>query len=115
MKKLLALISVALLSSCSFQREPGPAERIGRALDEMRKGIGELAPDESPEERRAREDREWRKRQDDYYRRNSRVEPSSEFDANDTRDSYGETEQQRRDREFWETPPVEDSRERDRY
>lgn len=89
---------LAVLSGCSAQREPGPAERIGRAIDEIRTSIEELAPEESPEQRRAREDREWKRRQDDYYRRN----PSkSRYTYESDRD---EEERARRDREYWENP-----------
>jgi hypothetical protein len=75
---LFFFIAPMFFSGCIIQREPGPAERIGRSIDEIRKGIAELAPDETPEERRIREDREWRKRQDEYYQRNPKRD---EFDS----------------------------------
>lgn len=90
-----------------MQREPGPGERIGRAIDDIRQSVSELAPTETADERRAREDREWRRRQDEYYQKNR------------TRDAnlYGETtsEREARDREYWENPIADDSREKDRY
>jgi hypothetical protein len=116
-----ALLGLSLLiSGCStFEREPGPAERIGRALDEMRKGIDELAPEETPEERRAREDREWQRRQDDYYRRQrSNTVHGSQRDSEEDFDLYrdsDERERAERDREFWENDPKEKSRDSDRY
>lgn len=114
----LASIALSLaISGCSIQREPGPAERIGRALDEMRKGVAELAPDETPEERRAREDREWQRRQDEYYRRRMGDQRRQDYGRplDKTADIYRDSEQERRDQEFWDTPPAEDSREQDRY
>jgi hypothetical protein len=92
------VISLFVLSACSAQREPGPAERIGRSIDEIRRSIEELAPEETPEQRRVREDREWKRRQDDYYRRN----PSkSRYPYESERE---EDERARRDREYWENP-----------
>lgn len=117
-KKMITAALLILLSGCSFEREPGPGERIGRALDEMRKGFDELAPDETAEQRREREDREWRRRQDEYYRSHpadSRLNDSSRS----TVDLYGDrkptdAEQEERDREFWSRPP-EPRDENDRY
>ena len=121
---LLVLSVLPALSGCSFQREPGPGERIGRALDDMRKGFDELAPAETADARRAREDKEWRRRQDEYYRSH----PTStghnsgnpkDTDTSRTVDLYrdntpAEAEQAERDREFWNrpAPPREEN---DRY
>lgn len=111
-RRLIATSLVLLFSGCSvFEREPGPAERIGRALDEMRKGFDELAPDETPEQRRIREDREWRRRQDEYYRSHPdarRNSYDSEYDRNsrDSVDLYGDRakSKEEQDREFWSRP-----------
>ncbi len=114
------LLTTLAITGCSlFQREPGPAERIGRAIDDIRKGVDELAPDETPEERRAREDREWRQRQDDYYRRQrSHTSRGSQRDSESDYDIYRDSEERERaerDREFWENPPKESERDNDRY
>jgi hypothetical protein len=105
--RLLLAFSLSCTFGCSVQREPGPAERIGKAIDDIHQSVSELAPKETADERRAREDREWRRRQDEYYQKNR------------TRDAnlYGETDAEReaRDREYWENPTSDNSREDDRY
>lgn len=121
MKKIcIFLVSIVSLSGCSaFRPEPGPAERIGRAIDQIRQGVSEMAPEETPDERREREDREWRRRQDDYYRRNqSNKLRGSQRNSEDDFDLYRDVEERERaerDREFWENPPKDDNQKSDRY
>lgn len=114
MNRLFAIFLAIIICSCSAQREPGPGERIGKALDEMRRGIAELAPDETAAERRAREDREWRRRQDEYYK-SSRVYENRNKQDDRASDIYSDKTQAERDKEFWDRPPEEETREGDRY
>lgn len=69
---LLAVAALSLLSACSTH-EPGPAERIGKSLDEMTDAIGDMTtPSEEDRERakrRAEDDEYWRQRDEEEYRR----------------------------------------------
>ncbi|MCB0310684.1 MAG: hypothetical protein KDD42_05585 [Bdellovibrionales bacterium] len=42
-KSLILTLSVAaILTACVVEREPGPAERVGRGIDEIAKGLSDM-------------------------------------------------------------------------
>jgi hypothetical protein len=119
MKTTQFLLAFSLLFSfgCSVQREPGPAERIGRAIDDIHQSVSELAPQETADERRAREDREWHRRQDEYYQKNRTRDVNLYGDSKADSEIFDpkKRDQEARDREYWENPIADDTRENDRY
>lgn len=99
MKRKLIFVTL-LCSSClclgCHSHEPGPAERIGRGLDEIAKGMGGWSSQDSEraairrEEERRRLEEERAREGSDYYRRDDPYDRGSDgYYGDEYGDSYG--------------------------